>query len=107
MKTGTGGRRLWLRWTAFGVLAVALFWMAGSRVESALAIVRVANQVGATYGDPHPKVLHVISTVTDNPPNGAMFLVRIGGTLKSRGHRSREMGFSMTANGAQVWASAA
>ncbi len=98
------GRRPWLRWTALGLLAIALLWMVGTRVKSSLAIARVATEVGATYGDPHPKVLRVISTVTDNPPNGAMFLVRIGGTFKWRGHRSREMGFSMTANGGQVWA---
>src|SRR5213595_3623155 len=39
----------------------------------------IARHVGRHYGDTHPRIVHVESTQTDNPPHDPMYIMTLAG----------------------------
>jgi hypothetical protein len=63
----------------------------------------VARQVGAHYGDSHPRILALTSTTTDNPPHDPMYFMTLGGRFRYGHRRARFVQFSALADQAYVW----
>src|SRR5438552_889972 len=77
---------------AVAALVAVLGWGLASFGTSALATrppAAVAQQVGAHYGDPHPRILTLTSTTTDNPPHDPMYLMTLRGRFRYRHRRAR------------------
>src|SRR5947209_8733661 len=92
--------------------AVAVFLLAAvfggyhvyQRVASPLMSAQtVADRVGAVYGDAHPRIVRVISDVTDGPTNEPMFLLTIRGHFHKGGRTARYLAFSALANRPYAW----
>ncbi|SRR5579883_44205 len=63
----------------------------------------VARQVGAHYGDPHPRIIALFSTTTDNPPHDPMYGMTLRGRFRHGRLRARFVRFSALADKTYVW----
>ena len=63
----------------------------------------IAKQVANHYGEPHPKVLQVKSTETDNPPHDSMYLITLSGHFHKGTIKAQYLSFSALADKMYVW----
>jgi len=64
----------------------------------------IAARVGGHYGDAHPRLVHVDSMQTDNPPHDPMYVITVAGHFRHGQQIAHYIGFSALANKTYVWA---
>ena len=64
----------------------------------------IAGQVGAHYGDAHPRIVSADATQTDNPPHDPMYTIILAGHFHHGRQIARYLSFSALADKTYVWA---
>lgn len=63
----------------------------------------IVRQVATAYGDAHPRIVRVVSDVTDPPPHHAMYTITVTGYFRSGHQRARYLVISALADKAFVF----
>lgn len=75
----------------------------GTSAAHLLSPDEIAKQVGVHYGEAHPQITGVKSTVADPPPHDPMYLMTISGHFKKGALEADTLSFSALASRMYVW----
>ena len=94
-----------VRLAMVGVLLISSVLTAcGTSTHHLLSSDEIAKQVGTHYGEAHPQITGVKSTVADPPPHDPMYLMTISGHFMKGALEADTLSFSALASRMYVWA---
>lgn len=80
---------------------------AASQRHAAFTPSRLARAVATTYGEHHPRIVHLERTVTDSTPHQSMYFIGMTGHFSKGGKHARTIYFSALSATWHVWGLAA